>query len=90
MLGLAAFGGSLGRLRQRQVDGQRRMIGHAIVHGLVEFAHSNREVGSKPKTLSRTPRIVNEGLHKHPVKLETSDQSTKVSAESVARGETLP
>jgi hypothetical protein len=70
MLGLAAFGGSPGRLRQRQVDGQRRLIGHAIVHGLVEFAHSNREVGSEPKALSGTSRIVNEGLHQHPVELE--------------------
>ena len=60
MLGLAAFGGSLGR--QRQVDGHRRMIGHAIIHRLVEFAHSNREVGSEPKALSRTSWIVNEGL----------------------------
>jgi hypothetical protein len=90
MLGLAAFGGSLGRLRQRQVDGHRRMIGHAIVHGLVQFAHGNREVGSEPKTLSRTSRFVNEGLPKHPVKLETSHQSSKVSAESVGTGETLP
>jgi hypothetical protein len=83
MLGLAAFGGTLGRLRQRQADGHRRVIGHAIVHKLVEFAHSNREVGGEPIALSRTSRIINEGLTntQSSLKRPTNPAESRVNAD---------
>jgi hypothetical protein len=61
------------------------MVGDAVFHRVVQFAHRDREMGSELVALFRSPRVIDERRDEDPVELERAYETTIGAGERVGR-----